>query len=572
MESPFLDPTHDDAELTHSEPLSTNPSRDVLLSLEAADSPAPGSHRQGAVVVAGVRSPLVNSGGAAAYAFGRRLNELRWRLELFPFTTSRHKDTTDIVRVAKELIPFLRRMIDDPAEARIERLILNNISDWAGFIHSEYYADDHIETFDRYMRLAAGEDLDEHFDDVSQTGERMAGEIRRAVLEVLEGGGQQAKLVQFGELIGQAVHPVGVAKHALREMPNRNYWREKYFERHPSNRPSPPERRVEEEEEEVDLKIEEEILSIIRKKKTRRGKKPTIGSVIPTLQDVAFKPEIWSTDVREGWGGLHIPARLPAAIRALFARPETTAIPALVKQIDDLVKQAFFRAIDSTETSRTLVADESQDHMVEGLRISGSVDSDNLIAEGKKTPLQKGKRKGKGQNDEAITYTILKHITTHGHEEPRISVSSIMGQAKIASSASVSKCDFYQRYLKKCLESDSRDPRLRNMPDSSFGLSSTGDAPSRQLEARELLEKLIRKYSHENEMALLLLDAKKSTPTPRLEAFRDRIMKRSNKARAIIMRMPASTLQTDLLERLKNGDLEAVELSLGSRADMDDED
>jgi hypothetical protein len=188
MEPTSIDPTHDNAESTHSEPLSPRQRREVLPSRENAKSAAPRSHRRRIDTVIGAGSILANSGGWAAYSFGKKLNQLRWRLELFPFSSCSDVDRNEIVSIVYELVSPLRVMIGDSAAAPIERVIFKKILAWRESTRTEWYADNQNETIKRYWKLAAlaaDEDFDDIGPDVSEAGEDIAGEIRRAVMKVL---------------------------------------------------------------------------------------------------------------------------------------------------------------------------------------------------------------------------------------------------------------------------------------------------------------------------------------------------------------------------------------------------
>ena len=104
------------------------------------------------------------------------------------------------------------------------------MKDWKTTIHSEWFAEEAVETWYGYRRAAEegsfGDDLGYDFHDATRHGPRTVAKIKGAVLESLGiADVDLSRLLELGEMIYRAIRPVDCASLVFRDALNRERWR-----------------------------------------------------------------------------------------------------------------------------------------------------------------------------------------------------------------------------------------------------------------------------------------------------------------------------------------------------------
>ena len=160
------------------------------------------------------------------YDLGRRLNHLRWSLELDVLLVIFPREEGPKA-LFHDLIACVRGILKEPATARVERVILLSLRKWRELVASESFIDTHIQTWETHLRWARDPDDLRDDEDGTRAGIEIVADIRQAFSHEIAGHPRLIQALALGELVDQALRPSRAGRFVFTDGLNPEYWRTK---------------------------------------------------------------------------------------------------------------------------------------------------------------------------------------------------------------------------------------------------------------------------------------------------------------------------------------------------------
>lgn len=291
-----------------------------------------------------------------AYSLAKRLNWHRWHLDQSIFLGEPGESERRVLQFQDDMVPQVRRLVEDPFAARIEEELEECVSLWSEILGSESFGARHHHEMNLFSRRATDEITEDEYElerPFSGLAESIIERLSVTILGVL--GDQQRMIAAYrlGELVDRGVRPLDFARSIFFQSPNPEYWRSR---RSLEYRGSVLARRIAYRGHKKYLaKQGFDINQYATKYSIDEIEIPDppylpralvlppmtmLGTRRCDVRTTAIEPE-WSFRVRSLWAQLELSPVLPRALFSLYKRPGFRGLASLVAEIDKRANHEF---------------------------------------------------------------------------------------------------------------------------------------------------------------------------------------------------------------------------------------